>query len=231
MSVTWAVLKAQIGRKLDDPTYSKYSETMLLDAVNDALVAFAAAHTGVASDSLVTGDGSTYEFDLPSDVIEEEGAGVYAVHWKESTWLARTEYWPGEAWTSTARTTSSQPLKFILWPQGKISFSRMPTSGQSVTLHYVAYYPTITSDESLITVPRWALEAIKLYSAAVVLEPTSTATGDLRRWNTSRDSGRPEDNPVLRLAEHYLKRYYEILAAHQPPQYTKLQPAEGRVGW
>jgi hypothetical protein len=224
MSVTWAILKAQIGRKLDDPSYGKYSETLLMDVVNDALTAFAATHTGVASDFPIVGDGTTYEFALPSDIVEAEGAGVYAVHWKESTWLVRLEYWPGETWPNTSRTTTSYPLGYVLWPQGKISFSRIPTTNQAVTVHYVAYYPVVVDDNSSITVPRWALEAIKLYAAAVALEPSSTKAATLGQYKSRREAGGPEDNPVLRLAEHYLKRYYEILAAHPPPQYTKLQP-------
>ena len=223
MATTWATFKAKIARKLDDPTYKKYSETLLLDAVNDALAAFAAAHTGVASDFAITGDGSTYEFDLPADIVEEEGAGVYAVHWKENTWLTRREYWPGTAWANTSRTTTSNPLGFVLWPQGVINFTRVPVSDQAITVHYVAYYPEVADDASSITVPRWALEAIKLYVAAVALEPASTKAGTLGQYKTRREAGQPEDNPLLRLAQHYIKRYYEILAAHQPPQYTKLQ--------
>jgi len=224
MSVTWAALKAQVGRKLDDPTYAKYTAALLLDVVNDALTAFAATHTGVASDFPITGDGTTYEFALPADIVETEGAGVYAVHWKENTWLARREYWPGGVWPNTARSTTSNPLGYILWPQGRISFSRVPVADQAVTVHYVAYHPLVEDDNSSITVPRWALEAIKLYVAAVALEPSSTKAATLGQYKSRREAGGPEDNPVLRLAEHYMQRYYEILAAHATPQYAKLQP-------
>jgi hypothetical protein len=227
-SVTWATLKAQIARKLDDTSYRTYSEGLLLDAVNDALEAFAAAHTGVASDIELTGDGTTYEFDLPSDLIEEEGAGVYAVHWTQNTWLTELEYWPGKAWPNSTRSTSSNPLGYILWPQGKISFSRIPKASQAVTIHYVAYYAEVVNDDSTISVPRWARSAIKHFVCAEALEPGSAKASKLGQYKSKRESGDPEDNPLLRLAEHYMKRYYEVLAAHQPPQYTKLQPHEGR---
>jgi len=226
MTVTWATVKEQIARKLNDPTHKTYPEALLLDAINDALTAFAAAHTGVASDFGITGDGETYEFALPWDIVEEGGAGVYAVHWKQNTWLTRLEYWPGESWADTARSATSNPFGYILWPQGKISFSRIPADEQVVTVHYVAYYPEVSVDASVITVPRWALEAIKLYSAAVSLEPTSTKAGKLGQYKSRREAGEPEDNPLLRLAEHYMKRYYEILAVHPPPQYAKLQGRE-----
>ena len=177
-SVTWATFKAQIARKLDDTSYRTYSTDLLLDAVNDALEAFAAAHTGVASDIELTGDGTTYEFDLPGNIIEEEGAGVYAVHWEKSTWLTRLEYWPGKAWPNASRSTSSKPLGYILWPQGKISFSRVPTASQTVTIHYVAYYAEVVDDDSTLTVPRWARSAIKHFVCAEALEPGSAKA----RW-------------------------------------------------
>lgn len=227
MAVTWDVFKSQIARKLNDPEHKKYSADLLLDGVNDALCAFAAAHTGVASDVDVVGDGETYEFDLPADMIEEENAGVYAVHWEQNTWLSRLEYWPGQAWPSNVRSSSSLPLGYILWPQGKVSFSRIPALDQVVTVHYVAYYDEVLDDDTVITVPRWALEAIKLYVAALALEPASTKAGALGQYKSRREAGEPEDNPLLRLAEHYMKRYHEILAAHQLPQYSKLQAPEG----
>jgi hypothetical protein len=226
MSVTWATLKIQIARKLDDPTYKKYSADLLLDAVNDALAAFASTHTGVASDFEITGDGETYEFALPDDIVDAEGAGVYAVHWKDQQWLPELEYWPGQVWTSSARSTTSTPLGYVLWPQGKVSFSRIPVADQAITVHYVAHYPVVAVDLSVITVPRWALEAIKLYATAVALEPSSTKAATLGQYKSRREAGEPEDNPVLRLAERCMKRYFEILAMHSPPQYAKLQPVE-----
>lgn len=226
MTVTWATLKAQIARtKLSDPGYSQYSEALLLDAANDALIAFAASHTGVASDFELEGDGETYAYDLPSNIIEEEGAGIYAVHWKNNEWLQRLEYWPGNVWPSSSRSTTSNPMAYVLWPYRKISFTRIPADGQDITLHYVAYYDTIVDDDSVIDIPRWALEAIKLYAAAVALEPASTKAGRLGAYRSKRDAGDPEDNPVLRLAEHYLKRYWDLLAGHEAPQYAMLQPA------
>jgi hypothetical protein len=229
MSITWAALKVGIARKLKDPSYRKYEEGLLMDAANDALVAFASSHTGAASTFGITGDGETYEFDLPSDIIEDEGTGLHAVHWKDNQWLEEVEYFPGMEWASTTRSTTSSPVAYILWPQGKISFSRVPVSGQVVTLYYVAYYPRIEDDDTVITIPRWAEEPIKLYSAASAIEPASVKTGNLRQYGTRRDSGDPEDNPLLRLAEHYMQRYYRILADHPVPQFNKFSNPGGRA--
>lgn len=227
MAVLWSVLKAQIGRRLQDPSHNRYGETLLLDAINDALLAFAASHTGAASTFEIEGDGETYEFSLPSDIIEEESAGVYAVHWKYNEWLRMLEYWPGSQWASTSRSTTSTPLGYILWPQGKISFSRVPEDEQVITVYYVAYYPAVVNDDSVITVPKWAEEALKCYACALALEPGSTKAGNLAQYKQRRDSGDPEDNPLLELSKYYMDRFWQILSTHRTPQYVKLQPAGG----
>lgn len=223
-SVTWETLKAQIARKLKDPEHNKYDETLLLDGINDALWAFAADHTGVASDIDYSGDGSTYEYDLPGDIVDTEDAGVYAVHWKNNVWIPEIEYWPGRAWESSTRSTASRPRAYVLWPTGKISFTRVPESGQTVTLYYVAHYPTVTTDSSSITVPAWAREALKLYVCARTLEPVTNQTADLARWKSKRDSGTPEHNPMLMLCEYYMKQYWHRIGRHSPPQYAKMMP-------
>ena len=227
MAIQWAVLKAQLARKLKDPDHRTYDEDLLLDAVNDALVAFASSHTGVASDFDIEGDGETSAFPLPDNIIEDEGAGVYAVHWGNNQWLRELEYFPGTQWTSPERTTDSSPLGFILWPQNTITFSRIPESGQTVTIHYVAYYDPVVDDDSMINVPRWAEEAIKLYAAATALEPGATKAAKLGNYKTRKDSGGPEDNPLLQLARRYMERYYRILAQHPVPQYNKLMARPG----
>lgn len=223
-SITWADFKPQIARKLKDTEYSKYSETLLMDCVNDALAAFAADHTGVATDTTVTGDGSTYEYDLPDDIVDAEGAGVYAVHWEKNRWLSEIDYWPGRSWKSTTRSTSTKPRAYVLWPTGKISFTRIPDDDQEITIHYVAHYPEVTSDETAITVPRWAREPIKLYAAARALEPSALATGRVRQWGSKEDSGNPVQNPLMDMAQYFIKQYWEKLSRQTPPQYAKMMP-------
>lgn len=228
-SITWATLKAQIQRKLDDTAGKKFDpDTLLVDCVNDALAAFAATHTGVASNYEITGDGTTYVFDLPSDIVDEEGSKVVAVHWKQSVWLTELEYWPGRAWPSTSATTTSNPLGYVLWPTGKIRFSRIPVTSQVVTLHYVGHYPTVTGDSSVITVPRWAREAIKYHACASALDGQSIKASTLGQYKSRMEAGDPEDNPVLQQARYFMRRYYDILAAHPTPQYDKLFPVPGR---
>ena len=221
MSITWGALRTQIARKLNDSSMATYSADILQDAVNDALNAFAASHTGVASDYIITGDGTTYVFDLPDDMVESENAGIYAVEFPEQGFIYEERYWHKVQWPSIERSTTSTPKAYVLWPVGKISFTQVPGTGDIVTLHYVAYYTTVDDIGDVIAIPRWATEAIKCYVCAVALSAAFAKSGNIRQWNTREDSGTPEDNPLLRLSEHYMERYWQILTQHPEPQYNQ----------
>jgi hypothetical protein len=220
-SITWGTLKAEIGRMLDDPAHGTYSETLLLDGINAALIAFASTHTGIASDFTLTGDGSTYTFDLPSNIVDQEHAGVYAVEWIDQEWLREEKFWHGTQLPSTSRTTTSIPRAYALWPVGKISFFQVPGNSDTITLHYVAHYDDIVDNNSTIAIPFWAREAVKRFVVAYALAPGYMKTGRLRQYQAKREAGDPEDNPLLRAAEHHMKRYHEILAVHRVPQYKQ----------
>jgi hypothetical protein len=197
----------------------KYSASILLDGVNDALRAFASAHTGLASDFTITGDGTTDTFSLPSNIVDSEHAGVYAVQWTNQEWLREERYWPGASYPSTSRSTTSVPRAYVLWPVGEISFTQVPGSGDTITVHYVAHYDDVVDTNSVISIPNWSIEAIKLYAAAVALAPASTKASELGQYKSRREAGKPEDNPLLRLSMHYMDRFYQILSTHPMPQY------------
>lgn len=224
----WGRFRLEIGRKLSDPEHRKYKPELLRDCVNDALRDFASSHTGVARESYIVGDSSNWQFPLPEDMVDEENAGVYAVQWDSNTWLQRADYWPGSSWESRYITAASYPLRYVMWPVGCISFTRIPEKYQQVKIYYVGYYDEVVDDQSLITVPVWAREAIKLYAAAVALEPMAVKAANLGQFKSKREAGHPEHNPLLREAEYMMKRYRELLRTHATPQYRLLQPPGGR---
>lgn len=224
----WLRFRAQIGRKLSDPDHRKYQPDLLVDCVNDALQNFASSHTGVPREFLITGNGDNSQFPLPEDLVEEEGAGVYAVKWNtDSSWLKEEVYWPGSAWASTRVTSTSQPLKYVLWPVNSITLTRVPKDGQRITIYYVGHYDDIVDDQSLITVPKWAREAIKMYTCAVALDPVSAKAANLGQFKSKREAGHPEHNPLLQQAKYWLARYHELLLQHATPTYSLLQPPAG----
>ena len=229
MSKTWSTLRTEIARKLNDPSMATYTAAMLLDAVNDALSAFAASHTGVASDVTLTGDGTTYTFDLPTDMVDSENAGIYAVQWKEQEWIYPERFWWRVKWPATERSTTSKPKAYVLWPRGSISFTQIPGSGDAIILHYIAYYEEVLVVGDIIDVPRWAFEAIKCYVCSVTLSAAFAKSANIRQWNQREDSGEPEDNPLLRLAKYYMTRYFNLLTMHPEPQYNQdIQPEDYR---
>jgi len=210
MAITWGNLHPQIARKLNDEAGRRYSEELLRDAVNDALRAFASSHTGLVKTHQVVGDGATATFPLPADMVESRDAGVVAVEWTSGYFLQRMEPFPG---------TTLPPAAYLLLPNATIRFGTAPTSGQTVTIYYVAYYPAVVDNTSEIAVPGWAVEAIKLYTAAVALDTYVAKAANLGQYKSRRESGEPEDNPLQELARYYFERYNIILSLHPAPQY------------
>ena len=224
--LTWATLKAQIGRRLNDEAHTKYGADLLLDLVNDALIHFASVHTGLKSNFDIPGDGVNYQFDLPQNIVDSENAGIYAVQWTNQEWLQEQPYWHGMKFPSTSTTSSSSPVAYTLWPASKITFGRIPAVGDTIVLHYVAYYPDVIDDTSTMPVPKWAREAVKCYVCAEALGPGSVKAAQLRQYQSRREAGKPEDNPLLKRADRFALRYYQILSEHRPPQYRQDVSAE-----
>ena len=208
----WSTLKLQIGRKVNDPTATKYEDS-ILDNANDALRLFATIHTGVASVSTITGDGETTQFPLPENCVdsgENQVIGVY--NSDDDLWLAEVRFLPNE----------ELKTGYYLWPQGYINFNPYISDGEEYDVHYIAYYNVIDGDDSTIDVPQWAIEAIKLYAAGRTLEDAASKMALLGQFRTKVDSGNPEHQPILRLAEGYIKQFWDIIDQHRAPQYDMM---------
>jgi hypothetical protein len=204
--MNWGSLKIVIGRKVNDPTATKYAGS-LLDNANAALRLLATVHTGLASVSDYTGDGETTQFPLPGNCVEDRIHGVYNV--TNDTWLTRVSFFPGS------------PLDegYYVWPNGYINFSPYIVDTYIYRLHYVAYFPELVDDLSVLYVPNWAVEAVTLYTAGRVLEDYASQMAVLSQFKTRVDSGNPEDQPILQLSKHYIEQFYELVNQHPVPQY------------
>lgn len=207
--MNWGSLKTIIGRKVNDPTATKYAAS-LLDNVNAALRVLATTHTGLASVSDYTGDGETAQFPLPGNCIENRILGVYDTTY--DTWLTRVTFFPGQALDEG----------YYVWPDGYVNFSPAIISDSVYRLHYVAYYPEIVDDSSEFLIPQWAIEAIALYTAGRVLEDYASQMAVLGQFRTRVDSGNPEDQPVLQLSRRYIEQFYELVNRHPVPQHDFL---------
>jgi hypothetical protein len=208
----WSTLKIQIGRKVNDATATKYEDS-ILDNANDALRLFATVHTGVASVSTITGDGETTQFPLPENCVdsgESSVVGVYNV--TDDIWLTQVRFFPNE----------QMQTGYYIWPQDKINFAPFPTESYEYQVHYIAHYNPIVNDNSVISVPTWAIEAIKLYAAGRTLEDAASKMALLGQFRTKVDSGNPEHQPILRLAEMYIEQFWEVINQHRAPQYDMI---------
>ena len=214
--ITWLTLKQQVATGfLDDPTYQTYTETKLLWAINDALTALASSYTGVASVSDITGDGTTVEWSLPDNIINERDRGVFGVRWTDDeTWLRELDYQPG--------ATVDPSNTYTVWPTGTLGLYQAPADGDTFRVYYIAYYDGVTADDSIIAVPPWAREALKCYCASSVLAPAYAQQALIRNYQSKRDAGNPEDNPQLRLAQHFMKRYHIICQQHPQEQWKRM---------
>jgi hypothetical protein len=217
---TWGSFKYEIARIVNDPQVTKFSAD-LLDGVNDALRMLASAHTGVASVSeYVTdvsdfvGDTGTASFGIPANAVQgNEGLrirGVYNVD--TDLWLTHADIISGkkaqEGW--------------LIWPDLTLRVNPKPTTGHTLQVHYVAYYNEVVDDTSIVIIPGWAYEAVKMYTAGRVINTQASQLALLASFRTKVDSGNPEHLPVLRLGQYYIQQFWDILAAHPAPQLEKL---------
>ena len=210
---TWGALKAEVGRIVNDPQLTKFSDIMLA-GVNDALRMLASVHTGVASVSVMVSDGGSASFPLPSNSVEDDkGArvrGVYDV--SAARWLMESNTVPGGVMEDG----------WFVWPDKSLRIQPKPRTDAEFHLYYVAYYAEIVNDDDVLEVPPWAYEAIKLYTAGTVLEAPTAQLTLLANFRTKVDSGNPEHNPMLQLAKYYKERFWEILNLHPTPQLDKI---------
>ena len=205
----WSELKVQIGRKVNDASLTK-NALSILDNANDALRLFASMHTGVASVSDITGDGETTQFPLPSNCIDSGENQVYGVYdVTGDKWLTEVSFFPN----------THLEVGYYIWPNGYINFNPFITDTYIYRVYYIAYYDVIVDDDTVINVPQWAYEAIKMYAAGRTLEDQASTMALLGQFRTRVDSGNPEDQPILRLAQGYIQQFWDIINSHRAPQY------------
>ena len=111
---------------------------------------------------------------------------------------------------------------WILSPTGSITF--LETTESDITLHYLAnwYVPTSDDNDDLILEPPESLKTgLLFYSTAYCLVPGAQSSGETGQWKTKIDSGNPEHNPLMKVA-NWLIKWAEIEWSRQP-QYQRAQ--------
>lgn len=86
---------------------------------------------------------------------------------------------------------------------------------ETVNMSYLGEWDWIALPSDTIPGPRWLEEALLNYTASLALSQRAVSSGNIGQWDTKVDSGNPEDNPLLRLAEHYMKMAESVLNRRQ----------------
>lgn len=82
----------------------------------------------------------------------------------------------------------------------------------TVTVHYQAFYPDVTADTDVLPIPVWLESAVFWYTCAEAMYHRGADVSTINQWDTKLDAGNPEHNPLLRVAEAYMKLAEKELA-------------------
>jgi hypothetical protein len=116
---------------------------------------------------------------------------------------------------------------WLVYPSGKITFSKPPESGVTYQIYYTAEWdkPTDANDVSFeLETPTRYDNALALWATGYILHPQTVAQSNLGQFDTRLDSGTPEDNPLMKQAK-WMWQLFEVemsrFAAHQRAQVTQ----------
>lgn len=200
MATSFGDLKSAVIRLLGDQVLTTNnlisgggtSAEMLMDAVHAGLLAILPY---VWKSAVYTvPDGST-EIDIPSDLYHIES--VYDNELQ--AYLGESILTPGIPLASEAGNM------WVEYPEGHMTFLAELEDGG--TLYYAAYWIEPELDAEIIEAPAVALPGIAFYAASYCLLPKAVSSAQQRQYNVKVDSGTPEDNPVMTMANNYMKRF------------------------
>ena len=199
---TLSELKARVLRLLAD-VGTTYSEDLIFDGVRAALEEIL-PWVPKQSVSVLTGDGSKVEFDLPADLYR-----VIAVY-DEDTGL----YLP--AASMSALDAPGQDIDanqdWIEFPEGKISFAKPLADSLTATLFYAATWTVPAAGASTIEAPLWIHRSLCLYTCSYVLFATATSMARINQWDVkSVDAGTPDMNPVKDMSNFFYERFLQSM--------------------
>lgn len=195
----------------DPSSLAEGSETLLFNAISaahDAVLPWI-PKTGIAT--LTAADVAA--FNLPEDFYEVE-ACVLAT----GEVVPKSNLNPG-SYVGEYTTGNND---WLLFPSGKITFSKVPTS--DVTLYYLASWvkpSDETDDDYELDPPDYVMTGITLYAAAFTILPSAVSVTEISQWNTKVDSGNPEHNPVQKAADYLLKLFNSEM--NRLPKYLRSQ--------
>jgi len=161
-------------------------------------------------DLTATADG--FSFALPADFYQVEGI-VESVT-RSGTTMIYGRCSPMQTFRAQEIPDAGQNY-WLLFPQGKITFSWKIDLTTGARLFYAATWSKPTTDSGELETPEYALTALSLYAASHCLLSKAVAAANIRQYGTKVDSGNPEDNPMLTVST-YLQRAFEVAVQRFP---------------
>ena len=158
------------------------------------------------------GDGSKIIFDLPVDLYE-----IQAVTDDSGKIIPHSILIPGHYIGGSAEDND-----WLEYPDKQISFSMAPESGEVFTVYYLAYWTKPDSGTPASTVlepPDFSITGMSFFAAAYCLLPQAISSAEVRQFGTKVDSGTPEQNPLLRSVDYFLKLFSNEMSRY--PKYTR----------
>ena len=192
---------------------AQWTDTDLKDFIADALAEYS-AHTATRKQVTLTGDGVVKAFTLASDflqlglLLDEDGNKL------EPADLSPGSYLPS--------ADDGNFRLYYIWPDGTLNLTWIPDAGETLTLHYWAYWAIPALDADVLTVPRWAERPLKYHMVGSAQMKRSTPTTLINEFRTRADSGTPMQNPLTAYAEWCFMQFFTSLDRH---------PVQGRDYW
>jgi hypothetical protein len=143
---------------------------------------------------------------LPGDHYRTTG-----VLWEGHEFLEQVSVEEGVKFYSASVSVGSYPKKYYV-EGDRLHLLREPQ--QPWTLLYAAYYPPPTGNDSPILLPRWGVQACTYHAASSAAVQAAFGTAELRQYATRQDAGTPEHNPLAKIAQLLMDRFYGIVYKH-----------------
>lgn len=200
MATSFGDLKSAVVRLLGDTVVvtenviggHDATPELLADAIKAGLLAILPY---VWKSAAYTIPDATTELDLPTDLYHIEG--IYDLHLE--SYLEENILSPG------LPTASESGNMYLEYPENHVSFLAELEDGG--TLYYAAYWTMPELDADLLEVPAVALPGVAFYATSYCLMPRAVSSANVGQYKMKIDSGNPEDNPLMSMANHYMKRF------------------------
>lgn len=202
--MVWSTVSTELSLFLDDATKTTVTEAMRIASFNRAQQYFAVTHTAQFIALPYTLD-TLGQFSSPTGMIEPAAVHVYDPAKTTTRSLEKVTFYSsitaptGGFYISGGKFTILDAIQ----PYSQI------TSG---TLYYYGSYTDVATDASVIGLPDWAVWPVMNLTMAYTLYPLMMGQADIRRFQSKREAGAPEDNPSRIQAEFFINTYKSILA-------------------